>query len=110
MIDAKEAAEQATWPTVVLVASAAVLVASVPVLLIGLAFVLAAAFGISQGAAPPDRRRRRRGRPRPRSRCCRSASSSTASRVFRRSREELQRNIAWIKTVLTPEDARRVRR
>lgn len=108
LIDAKEAAERATWPTVVLVASAGVLVASVPVLLIGLAFVLATAFGITQGAALL---------------IVGAVVAAVAAAVailslreflhsfesFRRSREELARNIAWIKTVLT-QNTKNVRR
>ncbi|HEY2157014.1 MAG TPA: phage holin family protein [Isosphaeraceae bacterium] len=108
LIDAREAAERATWPTVALVASAAVLVASLPVLMIGLAFVLATAFGIGQGAALL---------------IVGAVVAAVAAAIvllslreflhsfesFRRSREELARNIAWIKTVLT-QNTKNVRR
>jgi hypothetical protein len=100
LIDAKEAVGRATLPTVILGVSAAVLVATVPVLLIGLAFVLAAALQISQGAALL---------------ITGAVVGAVAGVVaflslreflhsfesFRRSRDELTRNIAWIKTVLT---------
>src|SRR4029078_11006420 len=51
LIDTKEAVGRATWPTIVLVVAGSILLATVPVLLIGLAFVLAAATGMTQGAA-----------------------------------------------------------
>ena len=99
LIDAREAASRATWPTIVLVASAAALVAAVPVLMIGLAFVLANAFGIGQGAALL---------------IVGGVVAVIAGAIaflslreflhsfesFRRSNEELVRNVNWIKTVL----------
>lgn len=99
LIDAKEAATRATWPTVVLVASASALVAAVPVLLIGLAFVLANAFGITQGVALL---------------IVGGVVALIAGAIaflslreflhsfesFRRSNEEFVRNVNWVKTVL----------
>ena len=99
LVDAREAASRATWPTVVLVASAAALVSAVPVLLIGLAFVLANAFGINQGAALL---------------IVGGVVATVAATIaflslrkflhsfesFRRSREEFVRNVNWVKTVL----------
>lgn len=100
LIDAREAAGRATWPTIVLAASAGLILAAAPVLLIGLAFVLASAFGISQGAALL---------------IVGGVVALIAAAFaflslreflhsfesFRRSREEFARNSAWIKTVLT---------
>lgn len=99
VIDTKEAVGRATWPTVVLAASAAVLLATLPVVLIGLAFVLASAFGIPQGAALL---------------IVAAVVAAVAGAIallslreflrsfesFRRSREEFSRNVAWIKTLL----------
>jgi hypothetical protein len=99
LIDAKEAATRATWPTAVLVASAAVLVAAVPVLLIGLAFVLARAFGMDQGVVLL---------------IVGVVVAAVAGAIaflslreflhsfesFRRSSEEFVRNVNWIKTIL----------
>jgi Putative Actinobacterial Holin-X, holin superfamily III len=100
LIDAREAVGRATWPTAVLAVSAAVLLATVPVLLIGLAFLVASWTGISQGAALL---------------IVAAVVAIIAGAIalvslreflrsfesFRRSRDELTRNVAWIKTVLT---------
>jgi hypothetical protein len=98
-VDGKEAIGRATLPTVGLVIAAAVLIATVPVLLIGLAFVMASALAISQGA----------------SLLIIGAIVGALAGVlgwfalvaflksfesFRRSGEELTRNINWIRTVL----------
>ena len=99
LIDAKEAGERATRPTIVLTVSAAVLLASLPVLLIGLAFAMAAALGISQGIALL---------------ITGAVVAAIAGAIafislrelthsfesFRRSREEFVRNVNWIRTVL----------
>jgi hypothetical protein len=98
-VDAKEALARATLPTVGVVIAAAVLMATVPVLLIGLAFVMATTLAISQGA----------------SLLIIGAIVAALAGVlgwfalvaflksfesFRRSGEELTRNINWIRTVL----------
>jgi hypothetical protein len=98
-VDAKEALARATLPTVGVVIAAAVLMAAVPVLLIGLAFVMATTLAISQGA----------------SLLIIGAIVAALAGVlgwfalvaflksfesFRRSGEELTRNINWIRTVL----------
>ena len=99
LIDAKEAASRATWPTVVLIASAVALMTALPVLMIGLAFVLANAFAISQGGALL---------------IVGGIIAAVAGAIaflslreflhsfesFRRSRDEFTRNVNWIKTVL----------
>jgi hypothetical protein len=104
MIDAKEAVGRATWPTIVLAASAAAVLAALTVLLIGLAFVLASALGIHQGWALL---------------IVGGVVAAVAGVIaflslrellhsfesFRRSREEFARNVAWIKTVLTQSTA-----
>jgi hypothetical protein len=98
-VDAKEALQRASMPTVGLVIVTAVLMGTLPVLLIGLGFVLATALGISQGAgllivglivaalaavlgwfA--------------------LAAFLKSFESFRRSREEFVRNVNWIRTVL----------
>jgi hypothetical protein len=99
MVDAKESLERAKLPTVGLVVAAAVIMASLPVLLIGLAFVLASALAISQGA----------------SLLIIGVIVAALAAVlgwfalvaflksfesFRRSREEFSRNVNWIRTVL----------
>ncbi len=99
-VDTKEAVDHATIPIVVLVASASVLLATLPVLFIGLAFVLATALSLNQGvsllivgavfaaiagvvALIAVRR------------------FVTSFESFRRSREELVRNLSWIRTVIS---------
>lgn len=99
LIDTKEVAGRAARPIVVLVAASAVLLATVPVLLIGLAFVLADAMHIGQGAALL---------------ITGAVVAATAGALaflalrtflhsfegFRRSREELVRNVNWVRTIL----------
>jgi len=99
-VDLKDTVGRATWPGVVLVVSAVLLVATLPVLLIGLAFALASALAISQAAALL---------------LTGGIFALVAAVVgtvaalrflrsfesFRRSREELVRNVSWIRTVIT---------
>ena len=98
-MDLKEAVGRATWPTTTLIIAAVVLVATLPVLLIGLAFVLASAFSISQGAALLI------------TGLIFAVIAGVISAIagmelvkslqsFRRSNEELARNVAWIRTVV----------
>jgi hypothetical protein len=98
-VDAKETLQRASMPTVGLVIVAAVLMGTVPVLLIGLGFVLATAMGISQGAALL---------------IVGLIVAALAAVLgwfalvaflksfesFRRSREEFVRNVNWIRSVL----------
>ncbi len=98
--DAKEAAARAIGPMVILGVSAAVALASLPVILIGLADLIAANSRISSGTAQ----------------LIVGLSALILAAVagflgvrgsvrsldsFRRSREELTRNLSWIRTVLT---------
>lgn len=99
LVDAKEAAGKASTPTAVLVVSSAILLGTVPVVLIGLAFLLATWLGSSQGLALL---------------ITGLVVAVVAGAVagfcavkflksfesFRRSREEFTRNVAWIQTVL----------
>lgn len=98
-LDAKEAAERALLPLGVTLAGLAVLVSSLPVILLGVAALLAAALHIAQGwamlivggaalaaaAVAVAVAGQRLGR---------------SFETFRRSGDELARNIAWIRTVL----------
>ena len=98
-IDLKEATTRATLPTTTLVVAGTVLIATLPVLMIGIAFLLASAFAISQGTALL---------------ITGLVFALIAAVVawlatvqvlkslesFRRSREELTRNVSWIRTVL----------
>ena len=99
-MDVKETVGHAAVPAVLLVGSAVVLAATLPVLLIGLAFVLAPIVGLTVGAtllivgltfAV----------------IAAIVAAIAATRVlksfesFRRSREELARNLAWIRTVIS---------
>ena len=98
-IDLKETIDKATYPTVTLAVAAVVLIGAIPVMFIGLAFVLAIALSISQGA----------------SLLIVGVTFALIGGVigwiammkvlqslqsFRRSREELIRNIAWVRTVI----------
>jgi hypothetical protein len=97
--DAKEAASRATIPLIILGAGSVLAVASLPVILIGVAELIATSAGISTGKAQlivglvalllavlA---------------CLFGARGSLQSLdSFRRSREELTRNLSWIRTVL----------
>jgi uncharacterized membrane protein YqjE len=98
-VDAKEAAARASAPTAVMLVAGIVLVAAIPVVLIGLAFLLATWLGISQGASLLL------------TGLIFAAVAGTIAFIalraflksfesFRRSREELDRNLNWIRTVL----------
>ena len=99
LLDARAAASKATTPVAMLVVGAAVALASLPVILIGVAEVIASAFKISGGVASLI--------------VGISAlalaglavligfKGTTASlTTFRRSSEELTRNVSWVRTVL----------
>jgi uncharacterized membrane protein YqjE len=100
MVDLRDSVDRAKVPFLVTSVSAVVLLASLPVLMIGLGFVIAEALQLSQGvgllltggvllivagviAAVAGLR----------------LSRSFVS--FRRSREELDRNVAWIRSVIS---------
>ena len=98
-IDLKEAVGRVTIPTALLMVAVVVLLASLPVLLIGLGFILATAFSLSQGVA-----------------FLMTGLAFiviagilgflavrgvlTSMQSFRRSREELVRNVSWVRTVI----------
>jgi uncharacterized membrane protein YqjE len=99
LIDLKESAGRAALPAGLIVASAALVLGSLPVGLLGLAELLVRAFSIERGWA-----------------YIATAAAITVCALilglaglaslrrsfesFRRSREELTRNVAWVKTVL----------
>jgi len=98
-LDFKEAMSRATIPLILIVAGAALLLASLPVALLGVAWLLATALSIKIGWAA----------------LLTAAVTAVVTAIvavvalrrllaslesFRHSREELARNIAWIRTVL----------
>jgi hypothetical protein len=99
LLDAKDAVAKATTPLIVLVAGATLALGSLPVILIGLAGVVASALNLSNpvallivglaalGVAVVAALIGLKG----------STGSLTS---FRRSSEELTRNISWVRTVL----------
>jgi len=98
-LDMKDAAQRATIPLVVALGLAAVLLACIPVAIVGVGLLIATATGLSYGLAllltalgvmvvsaiVAVVMLRRVGR---------------SLDVFRRSQEELKRNVSWIRTVL----------
>jgi uncharacterized membrane protein YqjE len=98
-LDFKEAMSRATVPLILIVVGAALLLASLPVALMGIAWLLASAFSLSIGWAALL------------TAVVTAAVTAIVAFValrrllgaldsFRHSREELARNIAWIRTVL----------
>jgi len=99
VLDLKESTARAVLPFALIVVGAAVVLASLPVALIGAASLIAVAFSISQGWALLLTA----GAALVAGAGIAATAASQLGRSFdsfRRSREELTRNVTWIRTIL----------